>query len=178
MRITSKGFTLIELMVTIAIIAILASIGYSVFGNAQKRARISRRIQDLNGLKAALETYKAGTGSYPNSVSSGAFSCINNFTQLVPNYIITIPNDPLDGTGVTTNCYQYKTNANNSGSEYKLRTNTTISSSNEMSSNDFKTQPTLIDPALDGGIDCTVSTSGIVTGWAVYSGSNVCDDTT
>lgn len=58
-----QGFTLIELMIVIAIIAVLSVIAVAVFGNAQKGARDSRRKGDIQALANAYEqTFVSGTG--------------------------------------------------------------------------------------------------------------------
>jgi len=54
-----SGFTLIELMVVISIIAILATVGISTYTNAQKTARDSRRMQNIQEIAKALEVNKA-----------------------------------------------------------------------------------------------------------------------
>lgn len=61
------GFTLIELMVTIAIIAIISLIGVIVYNNVQQGARDARRREDINAIAAALEVAKDNeSGIYSN----------------------------------------------------------------------------------------------------------------
>lgn len=60
-----KGFTLIELMVVIAIIIILAAIAIPNYLNMTKRAKNSRLASDMATLATALETYKTDWGRYP-----------------------------------------------------------------------------------------------------------------
>ncbi len=170
------GFTLIELMVTIAIIAILAAVGIVVYSTAQKTSRISKRAQDLEALRTALELYKSATGSFPNAATAGTFACIStNLTGLAPSYMPVLPADPLDnGNAGGTNCYEYTSNLTAASSEYKIRTKSSIyGTSGEMDSAAFNRQPNLIDPAKDseGAANCnTVPSPGPVMGWAVYSG--------
>lgn len=172
-----KGFTLIELMVAIAIIAILATVGMVVYSTAQKSGRISKRIQDLEALKTALEVYKTSTGSYPSIGSAewpGYQNCISAYLGvLVPNYMPVLPADPLDnGNAGGANCYHYTANATVNPSEYKIRTTVGWVTSGEMNSAAFAQQPTLLDPAQDGEgtANCTFAASPIYRGWAVYSG--------
>ena len=60
-----KGFTLIELMVVIAIILILALIAIPAYRNMQDRARKSRVQSDLRNLATALEMYNTDWTFYP-----------------------------------------------------------------------------------------------------------------
>lgn len=60
-----KGFTLIELMVVIAIIIILAAVAIPNYINMTKRAKKSRVAHDMANLATALELYKNDWGCYP-----------------------------------------------------------------------------------------------------------------
>lgn len=64
------AFTLLELLVVIAIIGILISLGVASFSNAQRKARDSRRREDLKAVQNGLEQYYADhNGSYPGGAS-------------------------------------------------------------------------------------------------------------
>ncbi|MBU6399025.1 MAG: type II secretion system GspH family protein [Verrucomicrobia bacterium] len=60
-----RGFTLIEMLVVIAIIGILASLVLAVAGQASVKMRLNRVRTELSQYETAIETYKAKLGSYP-----------------------------------------------------------------------------------------------------------------
>jgi prepilin-type N-terminal cleavage/methylation domain-containing protein len=61
---TTKGFTLIELIVVIAIIGILATVGVASYSNVMQSARDSKRKSDLKELSVALQRYYVKNGTY------------------------------------------------------------------------------------------------------------------
>lgn len=64
-RTASSGFTIVELLIVIVVIAILAAITVVAFNGVQGRARDAQRVQDLKSIVKALEIYKVNTGDYP-----------------------------------------------------------------------------------------------------------------
>ena len=78
-----SAFTLIELIVTVAIIAVLSVVAMVNFSGTRTRARDMRRIQDLQKIASALELIKQVGKTYPPTTSS-----------LVPNYLQILPKDP------------------------------------------------------------------------------------
>lgn len=60
-----RAFTLIELLIVVAIIAILAAIAVPNFLEAQIRAKISRAKSDMRTLALACESYRIDDGKYP-----------------------------------------------------------------------------------------------------------------
>ena len=61
-----KGFTLIELMIVIAIIGILAAIAIPQFMTYKAKAYNSASLSDLHNLRLELEGYNATWDQYPN----------------------------------------------------------------------------------------------------------------
>jgi len=68
----NKGFTLIEMMVVVAIIGILSSIIVLSLTGAKGKARDARRVSDLGQLQLALELYFDRCNMYPQPLQSGA----------------------------------------------------------------------------------------------------------
>lgn len=66
-----KGFTLVELLVTITILGMLAVVGVAQFGTAQKKSRDVRRKGDLDSVYKAILAYYADYGRYPASSAGG-----------------------------------------------------------------------------------------------------------
>ncbi len=171
-----SGFTLIELMVVIAIIAILAAVGLVVYSTAQKNGRVSKRIQDLQSIQTALELFKGANGFYPNVTTAGSFVCLDSLTgvnSLVPNYMPQIPRDPIQSAVGGTNCYKYTSDVGGGGPTATIYKAKTTIGATEMSPSDFAQQPQLVDPDSDGAADdnCVVTPAG-GTAWAVYSSTN------
>ena len=90
-----SGFTIVELLIVIVVIAVLASITVVAYNGIQARSKDSRRDAAVRVYKNALEMYKADNGQYP-------FACSNNpnldcaatdlAAYLVPTYVQSLPN--------------------------------------------------------------------------------------
>lgn len=80
------GFSLIELLVVISIIAVLTAVLMINFVGARERSRDSQKIQDLNNLKNALRMYYNDNQAYPSPGATNCPDCLNgaiNSTYLV-----------------------------------------------------------------------------------------------
>lgn len=100
---TRKGFTLIEMLIVIAIIGILASIVLVGLGPIQRQARDSRRISDLRSVQTLLEICYTRNGQYPNSANYATLATALVGTGAPPAGCGTpaparvVPNDPNAG---------------------------------------------------------------------------------
>lgn len=98
----NKGFTLIEILVSVTIIIILSTVGLVSYQAAGKASRDAKRKADLEQVRAALEIYKSENGAYP--VGGGLFgisNCISSqacwtgsFATALTGYINPMPQDP------------------------------------------------------------------------------------
>lgn len=68
MKASSRGFTIVEIMVIIIVIGILLAIGIVSFQHIQKQSRDTKRATDLTLFRAELEKYYDRNGEYPSDV--------------------------------------------------------------------------------------------------------------
>ena len=77
MKKMQKGFTLIELMIVVAIIAILAAIAIPAYQDYLIRSQVSEGASLAAGAKTALAEYKANTGNWPSNNSAAGLAAAN-----------------------------------------------------------------------------------------------------
>jgi prepilin-type N-terminal cleavage/methylation domain-containing protein len=93
-----KGFTMIELMVVVAIIGILATLILASLGGAKAKTRDARRLSDIKEFQGALENYFAEHGHYPYTNCAGT----NSWTSFdSPAYSPNQVCDTMGGPGLT-----------------------------------------------------------------------------
>lgn len=134
----SLGFTLIEMMVVIAVVGILSSVVYASFGQARAQARDKIRVATMKELQLAIQLYKNENGEYPEgcrgpgswsgNVKVGTYKCASTSDSfirgLVPDFLAELPKDPQYETLADNLGYIYITNA--ARDAYKLLAYSTI----------------------------------------------------
>jgi general secretion pathway protein G len=121
------GFTILELIIVIAIIAILAGLILSTAGYIQKKGASSRAETEIAALTVALENYRADKGDYPQGTNTNGVNppSSNTFllTSLMPtngkvyfefNKSMTNASNVVDPFGENYG-YEYPGNSNRSG---------------------------------------------------------------
>ena len=114
-----KGFTIVELLIVIVVIAILAAITIAAYNGIQNRATYNKINADLVNMRKLIELYKVDNGTYP--FTNGSFnyqrSTGNNFIPgIVPAYTNSLPQVTSSPFGAATNdTYIYSSNSTGSG---------------------------------------------------------------
>lgn len=78
MKAIQKGFTLIELMIVVAIIAILAAIALPAYQDYTKRARVSEAVSLVAGAKSAVAEYYSNENAWPGSNADAGLEAAAN----------------------------------------------------------------------------------------------------
>lgn len=112
----NRGFTLVELLIVIVVIAILASISVVAYNGIQERARDTVRKNDIANITKALEIYYIKNGQYPNargstsinsSWSTTADDSWQNLVAALQPYAGAIGKDPISEPGKSLGSYNY-----------------------------------------------------------------------
>ena len=95
-----KGFTLIELMIVVAIIGILTAIAFPLYANIQARARMAKAQADARTLASAVSVFSAHVGTLPANLTDLTVATTVGGITAGP-FINPIPNPPA-GWGAYT----------------------------------------------------------------------------
>lgn len=76
-----RGFTLIEILIVVAIISILALIVLGSLGGAREKGRDARRNADIEQYELAIELYFERHDAYPSCSSWQDFSCLQDILE-------------------------------------------------------------------------------------------------
>jgi len=97
-----KGFTLIELMIVIAIIIILAAIAIPNYLRMTDRARRSRVAGDFTSVATALEAFSVDWGNYPNTPGTPDTALAGSFgkNNIASRVYSELVGDELNGAAI------------------------------------------------------------------------------
>ena len=76
----TSGFTLIELMIVVAIIAILAAIAIPAYQDYVIRAQVTEGVSLSTGAKAAVWDFVSNTGHYPSNNQSAGLASVSSIS--------------------------------------------------------------------------------------------------
>ncbi len=88
-----KGFTLIELMIVVAIVGILAAIAIPAYQNYTIRAQVTEGLSLVEGWKTGISEYYAQYGAFPScfsTLAAGAANCISVTGATTGKYVSAI----------------------------------------------------------------------------------------
>lgn len=97
MKAIQKGFTLIELMIVIAIVGILAAVALPAYQDYTARAQMSEALTLAEGQKSAVVEYYSDNGTFPNSNASAG---IAKASEIKGKYVqsVTVTGDATSAT--------------------------------------------------------------------------------
>ncbi|MDC8785705.1 type II secretion system protein [Roseateles koreensis] len=110
-RVQARGFTLIELIVVMAIVALLVSIVAPRYFNSLQKSRETSVRTSLNVMRDAIDQYAADKGRYPDSLAALATA----------RYIREVPEDALTASRDTWVTLAPPADAQISGEVYDVR---------------------------------------------------------
>jgi general secretion pathway protein G len=103
----SRGFTLIELTIVIAILVVLAGIGMAQYRGSLTHAREAVLKEDLFGMRDAIDQYYADKGQYPGTLDA----------LVSDGYMRKIPEDPFTKSNTTWQTVPAEPDPNNPTAE-------------------------------------------------------------
>ena len=110
-----SGFTLVEIMIVVAIIGLIAAIAIPNLMTAMDSAKQKKSMADMKSLYQAIERYQIDVNYYPISTSMTSIASLGSNMGLEPTYITKAP--IRDGWGGP---YFYGSDASGSGTDYTI----------------------------------------------------------
>jgi type IV pilus assembly protein PilA len=124
MKKVQQGFTLIELMIVVAIIGILAAIAIPAYQDYTIRAQVSEGLNLSAGAKAAISEYYMDRGTFP---TTNVLAGLSTPTSIAGNYVTGVA---VTNNGLITVSYGRQANASILGATLLLSPGTTAGAVN------------------------------------------------
>lgn len=103
-----RGFTFIEILVVVTIIAVISGVAVATYTTTNRKARDSRRRADLEQVRSALELCRSEAGQYPATVYSTVTPNGSGQTLVCDDgqtYLDPLPVDPYSSGAYSASYY-------------------------------------------------------------------------
>ncbi len=98
MRRREAGFTLVELLVVIAVLGVLTTIAMTVYHNVQARSRVAKAEADTRTLAGAIGTFSAHMGQVPSTLTDLTSAQTNVKGEIAGPFMASTPTPPAGWT--------------------------------------------------------------------------------
>ena len=116
MKVNKKGFTILELLISVAIIAMLSAIILVGISSMRERSRDARRMSDVSEIQKALNLYFTNHNTFPVFPTEITITGDDLFSVALEGerLITAVPSDPIPTFG------SYKYQSNSTGTDFYL----------------------------------------------------------
>src|SRR5262252_1048448 len=92
------GFTLIELIIVVAVISIVAALAVPLYANEEARARVAKAQAQIRTLACAVNLYAAHMGTLPGSLAALTTAAVNGRNESAGPFVTSLPVPSWEGS--------------------------------------------------------------------------------